>query len=163
ILALGDRPRVRALYRVDQFDRFVSVIVFVPRDRYDSDVREKIGLYLKTVFKGRLSAYYPAFPEGMLARVHFIIGRSGGRTPKVDAHAIEAEIRAIVRTGDDALREAVADAGAGPEIAAIAACFPESYRDSFAPEPALADAGRIAALSQDEPIAVDFHRHAEQD
>lgn len=35
ILALGERPRVRALVRQDQFDRFVSVIVFVPRDRYD--------------------------------------------------------------------------------------------------------------------------------
>ena len=81
---LVERPRVRALCRVDQFDRFVSVIVFVPRDRYDSVVREKIGAYLKTAFEGRLSAYYPAFPEGGLARVHFIIGRSGGKTPKVD-------------------------------------------------------------------------------
>src|SRR5690606_2761952 len=75
ILALGERPRVRALFRVDQFDRFVSVIVFVPRDRYDSEVRERIGAYLKTAFDGRVSAYYPAFPEGTLARVHFIIGR----------------------------------------------------------------------------------------
>ena len=82
ILGLVDRPRVRALVRVDQFDRFVSVLVFVPRDRYDSVVREKIGTYLKTVFDGRLSAYYPAFPEGGLARVHFIIGRSGGKTPE---------------------------------------------------------------------------------
>ena len=41
ILGLVDRPRVRALARVDQFDRFVSVLIFVPRDRYDSDAREK--------------------------------------------------------------------------------------------------------------------------
>src|SRR5690606_32715689 len=33
ILSLGERPRIRVLYRIDQFDRFVSVIVFVPRDR----------------------------------------------------------------------------------------------------------------------------------
>ena len=89
ILGLVERPRVRALYRVDQFDRFVSVIVFVPRDRYDSVVREKIGAFLKTSFEGRLSAYYPAFPEGGLTRVHFIIGRSGGKTPKVEQAAIE--------------------------------------------------------------------------
>ena len=81
ILALGERPRIRALVRVDQFDRFVSIIVFVPRDRYDSEVREKIGEWLKAAFEGRLSAYYPAFPEGGLARVHFIIGRSGGPAP----------------------------------------------------------------------------------
>src|SRR5690606_36222579 len=63
ILALGERPRVRALVRLDQFDRFVSVIVFVPRDRYDSGVRERIGEFLRTAFDGRLSVYYPAFPE----------------------------------------------------------------------------------------------------
>jgi glutamate dehydrogenase len=101
ILGLVDRPRVRALVRTDQFDRFVSVLVYVPRDRYDSDVREKIGQYLKTSFDGRLSAYYPAFPEGGLARVHFIIGRSGGKTPKVEQSSIEAAIRDIVRTWDD--------------------------------------------------------------
>ncbi|TIV70414.1 MAG: NAD-glutamate dehydrogenase, partial [Mesorhizobium sp.] len=60
ILGLVERPRIRALVRADQFDRFVSILVFVPRDRYDSVVREKIGAYLKTVFEGRLSAYYPA-------------------------------------------------------------------------------------------------------
>src|SRR5690606_39271804 len=61
ILGLVDRPRVRALVRADQFDRFVSVLVFVPRDHYDSEVRERIGVYLRTVFEGRVSAYYPAF------------------------------------------------------------------------------------------------------
>ena len=86
---LGDRPRVRVLARADHFDRFVSVIVFVPREQYNSDVRERIGEYLKTVYDGRVSAYYPAFPEGGLARVHFIIGRSGGKTPRIAQGKLE--------------------------------------------------------------------------
>jgi len=162
ILALGERPRVRVLYRVDQFDRFVSVIVFVPRDRYDSRVREEIGSYLKTAFKGRLSAYYPAFPEGVLARVHFIIGRSGGKTPKVDPGKLEADIRAIVRTWDDVLREAVGDSGTKDHVARIAANFPENYRNSFPPATALVDAECIAGLSPDNPIAIDFYRDENQ-
>jgi glutamate dehydrogenase len=162
ILGLVERPRVRALVRVDQFDRFVSVLVFVPRDRYDSRARVRIGDYLKTVFEGRLSAYYPAFPEGGLARVHFIIGRSGGKTPKVDPKTIEAAIRDIVRTWEDALREATEASGAGPGLAAIAAKFPESYRGSFSPAEALVDAGRIARLDADNPIAIDYYRHADQ-
>ena len=124
ILALGERPRVRALVRVDQFDRFVSVLVFVPRDRYDSHVREKIGAYLKTVFEGRLSAYYPAFPEGGLARVHFIIGRSGGKTPKIEQAKLEARIRDIVRTWEDALAEAAVERQRDSRLTAIASRFP---------------------------------------
>ncbi|TJW82451.1 MAG: NAD-glutamate dehydrogenase, partial [Mesorhizobium sp.] len=162
ILGLIERPRVRALVRVDQFDRFVSVIVFVPRDRYDSVVREKIGAYLKTVFEGRLSAYYPAFPEGGLARVHFIIGRSGGKTPKVDQATIEAALRDIVRTWEDALSEAAEAAGSDPALKAIAARFPESYRDTFTAAVALADAGRIARIGAANPIAIDYYRHGDQ-
>ncbi|MBN9550535.1 MAG: NAD-glutamate dehydrogenase, partial [Alphaproteobacteria bacterium] len=162
ILGLVERPRVRALVRADQFDRFVSILVFVPRDRYDSVVREKIGAYLKTVFEGRLSAYYPAFPEGGLARVHFIIGRSGGKTPKIDQATIEAAIRDIVRTWDDALRETAAETGADAALTAIASRFSESYRDSFPPAVALADAACIARIDAANPIAIDYYRHADQ-
>src|SRR5690606_41922450 len=50
ILALGERPRVRALYRVDQFDRFVSVHVFMTRDRDDSRDRTATGVFLMKCF-----------------------------------------------------------------------------------------------------------------
>ena len=36
ICNLSERPRIRALARVDEFDRFVSVLVFIPKDRYDT-------------------------------------------------------------------------------------------------------------------------------
>ncbi|HTV67514.1 MAG TPA: NAD-glutamate dehydrogenase [Rhizobiaceae bacterium] len=162
ILALGERPRVRALVRVDQFDRFVSILVFVPRDRYDSRVREEIGAYLKTVFEGRLSAFYPAFPEGSLARVHFIIGRSGGKTPKVEQAALEAAIRDIVRTWEDALTEAAVDNGVESRLADIAAHFPESYRGSFTAAEALHDAARVSSVNAGNSIAIDYYRHANQ-
>ena len=161
ILALGERPRVRVLYRVDQFDRFVSALVFVPRDRYDSSVRERIGEYLKTIFEGRLSAYYPAFPEGGLARVHFIIGRSGGKTPEIAEATLEAGLREIVRTWDDALREVSQD-DAAPAFVEIASRLPQSYRNSFTPETALKDAASIAAIDAGSPIAIDFYFDANQ-
>ena len=162
ILALGERPRVRVLYRIDRFDRFVSAIVFVPRDRYDSRVRALIGDHLRQVFDGRLSAYYPAFPEGSLARVHFIIGRSGGKTPQPDNDALEEAMREIVRTWDDALREAVSETAASDEIAAVAAGFPQSYRNGFTPMVALRDARRVLQVSAKTPVAIEFFREEGQ-
>ena len=157
ILALGERPRVRVLFRIDQFDRFVSALVFVPRDRYDSDVREKIGNYLKQIFDGRLSAYYPAFLEGGMVRVHFIIGRSGEKTPDVDVSEIEAGIRSIVRTWEDALRQTTIEQEVTPELIQLAAHLPASYRSASTPEIALHDAGFIAGIKAANPIAIDFH------
>ena len=89
IMHLDERPRVRVLARRDRFDRFVSVMVFVPRERYDSAARAAIGTYLAGVYKGRVSAFFPSFTEGPLVRVHFIIARLGGETPSPDRPTLE--------------------------------------------------------------------------
>ncbi len=162
ILGLIDRPRVRALVRVDQFDRFVSVLVFVPRDRYDSAARDRIGNYLKTIFDGRLSAYYVAFPEGGLTRIHFIIGRSNGKTPKVEQATIETAIRDMIRTWEDALADAAEVSGSAPGLKDIATRFPGSYRDSFTATVALVDAERITKVDADNPISIDYYRDTGQ-
>jgi len=156
ILALGERPRVRVLVRTDPFDRFVSAIVYVPRDNYDSHIRERIGDYLRTVFDGHVSAYYPAFLEGSLTRVHFIIGRTSGPTPVVPVQTLEAAIRDIVRTWEDALRQAAAENGVDTHLVAVARKFPGSYRDSFPASEALRDAARIKKTDAANPIDVDF-------
>ncbi|MEY9771325.1 glutamate dehydrogenase [Sinorhizobium fredii] len=152
---LGDRPRVRVLPRIDHFDRFVSVIVFVPREQYDSDVREKIGDYLKTVYDGRVSAYYPAFPEGGLARVHFIIGRSGGKTPRVPQAKLEEAVRSIVTRWTDRFNLFARKDG-------IELSVGEAYQAAFTPAEAYADLNGIAACKADDPIRISFyHRDRE--
>jgi glutamate dehydrogenase len=163
IVALEERPRVRALVRSDKFERYVSVIVFVPRDRYDSGVRERIGASLAGAFDGRISAHYPAFPEGMrLARVHFIIGRSGGRTPTPASRDLEAGIAAIVRTWADGLRvllSADADADrAARLIDRYGESFPPGYRNAYGPDTALADIALFERLTAAAPLAIGFHR-----
>jgi glutamate dehydrogenase len=80
VLHLYDRPRVRVFVRRDPFDRFVSVLVFIPRERYDSRVRQRAGQILADAFGGRVSAFYPTFSDAPLARVHFIIGVTPART-----------------------------------------------------------------------------------
>src|SRR6202050_4570554 len=101
ILQLADRPRVRVLPRRDRFDRFVSVLVYVPRDRFDSRIRAAIGDYLAETFKGRLRAFYPFFTEGPLVRVHFIIGRYEGETPTPNRAELELAVERIVRSWID--------------------------------------------------------------
>ncbi len=161
ILMLEERPRVRALVRVDKFDRFVSVIVFVPRDRYDSMVRERIGAHLAHIFDGRVSAFYPAFPEAMpLTRIHFIIGRSGGRTPTPERGDLEAGIARIVRTWRDGLHYRLALSDAAHAVALGARyqdAFPPAYRDDFPPEVAVADIAAFERLNEASPLAVRFH------
>ncbi|WP_275786690.1 NAD-glutamate dehydrogenase [Pararhizobium gei] len=148
---LGDRPRVRVLPRIDHFDRFVSVIVYVPREQYDSDVREKIGTYLKTVYEGRVSAYYPAFPEGGLARVHFIIGRSVGKTPRVAQAKLEEAVRDIATRWIDRFNLLARQKGIDLTVS-------QAYQAAFTPMEAYGDLDDIAACSSSDPIRIAFYQ-----
>src|SRR5690606_24813570 len=103
ISGLYDRPRVRVLPRIDRFDNFVSILVYVPRDRYDGDARARITRYLAQVFDGRVSAYYPHFPEGELVRLHVIIGRISGPTPQPSRAELEDKVDALTSNFGDTL------------------------------------------------------------
>jgi glutamate dehydrogenase len=160
ILSLYERPRVKALARPDKFDRFVSVVVYVPRDKYDSEVRARVAQYLATVYDGRLSAYYPSFPATTLARVHYIIGRDGGETPRIEHAALQAGVAQQVQNWTDRLRAALAAQHEGVQARALgmryATAFSPAYRDLYATDIAVADIATIQRLGATRPIAIDF-------
>ena len=151
IIELSDQPRVRVLPRIDRFDRFVSVIVYVPRDQYDSDARERISAYLKRVYDARVSAFYPAFPEGRLARVHFIMGRSEGKTPRVTQDELENAVRTIVTRWEDRFATLAGPDGLGLHTS-------DAYRDNFTPEEAVEDLSNLLSCTDENPICIEFYR-----
>ncbi|MBL8566990.1 MAG: NAD-glutamate dehydrogenase [Hyphomicrobiaceae bacterium] len=156
LLKLEFDPRLRFFVRRDRFDRFVSVLAFVPRDRFSTSVRERIGEMLADRFHGRMVAHQPYFTAGPLVRVHYIIGRYEGETPTVPEEELEAAAREIAATWDDKLDELLADVPGGYER--FAGAFPAAYSDTFPPERALADIERIDRLGDDVPVAIDFYR-----
>jgi len=153
IAALGDRPRVRVLPRVDPFDNFVSILLYMPRERYDADNRARIGDYLAKAYDGRVSAWYPHFLEGDLVRVHFIIGRDAGKTPRPDRGKLEADITALSRDFGDRLMAEARDPGAA---ALYRDAFSPAYQSHSTPAQALVDIGIFERLRDDARIAVDF-------
>ncbi|MBM3530367.1 MAG: NAD-glutamate dehydrogenase, partial [Alphaproteobacteria bacterium] len=164
VLQLDERPRVRVLARRDRFDRFVSVLVFVPRERFGTEVRRRIGDYLAEAFKGRVSAFYPFFTEGPLSRVHFIIGRDGGPTPDPDHVALERDVGAIVRTWTDALAVALSQVHENGRARALFEryrdAFSVGYREAHSPPAAVADIRTIESLSAERPLGVEFLERA---
>jgi glutamate dehydrogenase len=162
ILQLGERPRTRVLPRRDRFDRFVSVLVYVPRDRYDSRIRAMIGDYLAAAYKGAVRAFYPFFPEGPLVRVHFIIGRDEGETPNPDRAALDRAVEAIVRSWTDGLNAALGAAYDPGKARALSAryreAFPIDYREVYPPATAVGDIRVLEGLTPERPLGVDFYR-----
>jgi glutamate dehydrogenase len=162
ILMLYERPRVRALARADKFDRFVSILVFIPREKYDTDVRTRVAAFLAQVYKGRLSASYVSFPEGSLARVHYIIGRTEGETPVVARATLESEISAIAATWGDKLKAALATSTDGMRARMLAnryaRAFAGGYTEAFGTSQAIADIATIEKLTPARPVAISVYR-----
>jgi len=149
IASLPDRPRVRVLPRIDRFDNFVSILLFMPRERYNSEARAKIGDYLARRYEGRLSAYYPNFGEGDLVRVHFIVGRNGGPTPRPDREDLERDVAALTRDFGDRLLDAATDPIA---VEPWRTAFPPGYQAVTSPAEALADIQTFRSLGSDVAI-----------
>jgi glutamate dehydrogenase len=162
ILQLDERPRVRVLPRRDRFDRFVSILVYIPRERYDSQIRSRIGEYLAAAFKGRVRAFHPFFPEGPLVRVHFIIGRYEGETPSVDRAVLDRAVEAIVRNWTDGFEDALAATHAPSRRRMLSAnyreTFPVDYREVYPPAAAVADIQVLETLTAEHPLGVELYR-----
>ena len=165
ILHLNDRPRVRLFERRDPFDRFASMLLFLPRDHYDSDVAARAGRILANAYRGRVSAAYPSFSDAPLARVHYIIGFTPGDHGRPDLRALEVAIAEAARTWEDRFEAAVRASGRAPaDVADVLSryreAFPAGYRDRFTPEEALADLAVIDGMAPGQSVCVRAYRAA---
>jgi glutamate dehydrogenase len=142
-LDLQIRPRAALVVRRDPFERFVSVIAWLPRDTFDTQMRERVGRLLADSFAGRLSAFYTLLGDAPLARVHYVIGTTPGAVPAVEEAALEAAIAQATRGFRDRLeeallREAGAEHGAGL-LARWRDAFPPAYRQAETVATAIGD------------------------
>jgi glutamate dehydrogenase len=157
MLALQERQRVALFVRPDRFERFISAIVFVPRDRMDTRLRQAIGDLIAAAYAGRLSTNYVTIGDSPLARVHYIVATEPGAVPEVDLRALERALAEAARSFRDRLAEAlVAEHGEAAGLAVVARwadAFPPGYAQARTAAEAMADialaeeaiaAGRLA-------------------
>ncbi|QZA79855.1 NAD-glutamate dehydrogenase [Deefgea piscis] len=105
VVNLHERNRVRAFFRDDIYRRYVSVMVFVPRDNYSTDVRIKIGNLLMQHLNGNATEFNVLLSDNPLARIHYIVRRSAVGDMQYDAKAIEIEIEHLAQRWQDGLHQ----------------------------------------------------------
>ena len=150
ILRLGERRRVRLFVRRDSFGRFLSCLVYLPRERFHTENRRRIEEILQEAFGGVSADYTSRVSESVLARFHFVIYTEPGRVPEYDAAEIEARLAAATRAWSDDLREVLVEQ-LGEErgerlFVRYGEAFPGSYRDDFSARQAVLDVNRLEKL-----------------
>ena len=109
ILDLGERQRVRLFVRHDRYERFVSCLVFLPRDRFHTQNRERVGEILREEFQGESVDWELRLSESVLVRIHYVVHVPPGELPAYDAAKIEARIVEATRAWSDELEDALVE------------------------------------------------------
>ena len=162
ILAAGERQRLRLFVWRDPYERFVSCLVYVPREAYSTDLRKKFQAILMAAFGGQRADFGVLLGDTLLARVHFTIRTAAGQVPAYDVRAIEAQLAAAARRWDDELRDALVDeAGEGRGMALYkrwGAAFPQVYREIHRARAAVPDLLAVDALTPEQPLGLTLYR-----
>lgn len=165
ILHLKVMPRCKAFVRKDRFERYVSTLVFVPRDMYDSTLRGKVERILCDAFNGEISSHYAQLSNERIARWHFIIRTKPGNVPNPDAASINKRLAEVAQRWNDHLKEALNDRW-GEEVGTTLyrkyhKSFSSSYREHFDPRFTVTDIDNLERLPESSNIQFNFYHLAE--
>ena len=155
VLHLQERRQTRLFLRQDPTGRFWSAVVYLPRDRYTTEVRLAMQQLLLERLGGTSVEYTARSTESVLARLHFVVRLPVGRNGRpgqvaVDADALQTALAARARSWNDDLADAlVARHGADgePLFARVADAFPAAYQDDFPAERAVDDLTQLESLT----------------
>lgn len=150
ILGLQERVRSRMFLRRDKYSRFISALVYIPRERFNTDVRLRIEALLKDALHGEYIDSSVVLGESPLAQLHLIVRAKSGEALEFDTTALEARLAHVLRNWHDALREALVARHGEAHGLRMAANFgralPAGYIEDSSIESAVADVEHLAAL-----------------
>jgi glutamate dehydrogenase len=163
VLLLQERQRVALFTRTDVFERFVACYVFVPRDRYTEEFKERAKQVLEEAFQGRDTEVYDHITTSALARGLFIVRTTPGKIPDVDIRRVEAIIGDAARTWSDRLLDTLISSQ-GEEVGIdlhrrYKRAFPMAYAERFTADAALFDIGHVEHVLATGELVVDLYRH----
>ncbi len=162
VMHIRERRQLRLFLRADVYGRFWSVLVYLPRDRYNTTVRERIAALLRERLQGESIEYTAHVGESFTARLHFVVRPAPG-TPLVQPDVADLEVRCAdaARSWQDDFASAVLTEYGEAEGTVLsrryAGCFPEAYKEDYSPRTGAVDIGRFEEIEGDDGIALSLY------
>lgn len=161
IADLQERPVIRLFARRDMFNRFVSCLVYVPRDNFSTDLRLLIQQILMEEFHGLEVTATPSYSESLLARVHCVIRIDSQKVYEVDVDAIERKIIQVATSWHDQFRTYLIERYGQRKALIYYDCyfkaFSAGYRENYHPAVAAQDVDYLEKLTPSHPLEVCLH------
>ncbi len=160
VLRLAGRRQLRLFVRKDLYGRFISCLVYLPRDRFTTANRLAIQAILLHELNGIGVDFTTRLGESLLARIHFIVRTDPTSPPRaIDVEAIQEQLVAATRNWDDDFRllleHKVGDEQAKVLYNRYVGGLPDAYKDTHLPGEATKDLAKLELL--EEPNQLEMH------
>jgi glutamate dehydrogenase len=155
IRALRDRHQLRLFMRRDRYGRFYSCLVYLPRDRYSREIRDRIATELMEVCNGLSIDRNVEFLRAGLARIHYIVRTPPGTRIPLTAADVEMRLVAATRSWRDQLREVLLKVPLRDSVhtaSRFCDAFPLGYTEANTPIEAAADLQYLTQLGPETPV-----------
>lgn len=152
VRALRERHQLRLFLRRDRYGRFYSFLLYLPRERYSRELRDKAIAALVEICGGSSADRSTEFLRGDLARIHVMVRTPPGTTVAATPAEIEARVLAATRTWRDALRETLLARADAATVTRFVDAFPLSYAEGHPAQDAAEDVLELAQLGAAQPV-----------
>jgi glutamate dehydrogenase len=158
VLHLRERRQLRFFTRRDPYGRYLACLVYLPRDRYTTAVRQKMEAILTKTLGAASVDFTARVGDSVLARLHFVVRAEPGTMLRdFDEGDLEKQLADAAHSWSDDLESAMVDQFGEQQAAAImrqyAEAFPEAYKEDFPARVAAADVHRIEEIG-DNPVGL---------
>lgn len=166
VFYMQERRRVRLFARLDVYHRFISCLVYIPKDIYNAETRASMQKELFDTFHATNITFTTYFPESsIMARVHFMVRIDPTQSLDFDFKAIETRLAEIARSWLDDLYQLLVNTHgiekANTLFARYKSSIPPVYKASFSPSTALMDIAHIEELSSTQSLSMSFYRNVD--
>ncbi len=165
IFQLQDRQRTRLFLHKDAYGRFISCLLYMPRDNVYTELLLRIQEELRRDFSAEEISFTTLFAESQLARIHYFMKIDSKNPSQYDFNAIETKLIEMSRSWKDSLQQALTTAlgdEKGNEMSLrYARAFPASYHESFSAKSAVYDIQHIEKLSPHHLLEMSFYQPIE--
>ena len=159
IMGLEERRKTRLFLRADRFNRFITAVVYLPRDHYNTDVRYRIERVFRQEFDLSAIDYEVYLSSSSLARLFFRIRLTNPNdVPTTDYQALEKQMQRVTRSWVESTAAAIEAWKPGAEGRRLASAWADAssaaYRADYTVEQAIEDIVILESLSGKKPAAI---------
>lgn len=167
VLQIRERRKIRLFVRQGRFGMFSNCLLYMPRDLYSTELRERIQQILVEEHNATDIEFTTYFSESILARTHFIVRLDSSKKALPDPKQLEEKVIKATSDWDDDLNHALIDQFGEERGSALAlrfgSAFSAGYQSDFQARTAVADVEHIRVLDKGRPLSLSFYRSPEDE